>query len=94
MRPPTVDEVMTAAATLERMSKAYLLDPLKGSWSAEDLRGELPTIRELEREEKLYDTIVKQIVDQVSSADEAGSDLTEAVKDVLRGYEIQRKYDE
>lgn len=79
-------DVAHAADVIEEVSRMYeYVSPMDGSWSAEELRGELPHIEAKLAEENLLDEVTDKIMDVLGLI--GGADR---IKDVLRGYEIDR----
>lgn len=81
----TVDEVVAAAAVLEKMSKIYgIPEPHLGEWCASDLRGEITYVEDLEQQARIRRKIAVEVEEKIF----AGLDVLDAVTTVLAGYEV------
>lgn len=83
----TIENVKLAADVLEEMSRVYeYADPRLGEWSSSDLRREIPHVEYYLGHQKLIDEIADRVADLVIG----GSEVLQAVRRVLRDFELTR----
>lgn len=82
----TIEQVKQAADVLEEISRIYNYHPQEGTWSAEELRYEIPHLEEHFQQAEIVQEISDAIADRVL----CGDGLEIAVTTVLGGYAIRR----
>lgn len=87
------EEVRRAAAVLEKISTLYeYMNPKLGMWSADDLRDEIPNLKDRFDEEKLLSELAGRLFSAMEFADGA-DDAISSMKIILREFNISRDYD-
>lgn len=95
----TPDELMAAADTLEKLStQLEYSQPDRAMWTASEVRGEVPRVREEQAQELLVTDLAVEVVTATvrlyGYAPMAGyQPLVDAVADVMRGWVISRDDD-